>query len=90
MDASAGRIVELFVTAFVYMAFLLFVIVPIIHILLGIFLNKFNKLVYGEGSILAWFPIFNLYLLGKLTVNKYVGWILGIFIFYLIKGTKVK
>ncbi|MDD6271988.1 MAG: hypothetical protein PUA90_00505 [bacterium] len=30
---------------------------------------------------MAWIPIFDVYLLGKLTINKFVGWILVICIF---------
>ena len=48
------------------------------YIAIAIFLNKFNKLVYGKGTAMAWIPVFNVYLLGKLTVNKLVGWILVI------------
>lgn len=47
-----------------------------IYIAQAIFLNKFNRLVNGKGTAMAWIPIFNIYLLGKLTVNKLVGWVL--------------
>ncbi len=57
--------------------FLIFIIVIIvIYVALAIFLSKLNKLMYGKGTALAWIPICNIYLLGKLTVNKTVGWIL--------------
>ena len=54
----------------------LFIIVIIIAIYVAqaIFLNKFNRLVNGKGTAMAWIPIANLYLLGKLTFNKIVGW----------------
>ena len=52
-----------------------------IYIVQAIFLNKFNKLVNGKGTALAWIPICNIYLLGKLTINKLVGWILVICVF---------
>ncbi|MEG0826716.1 MAG: hypothetical protein RR290_04710 [Clostridia bacterium] len=52
-----------------------------IYIVSAIFLNKFNKLVYGKGTAMAWIPIFDIYLLGKLTVNKLVGWALVICVF---------
>ncbi|MBQ8892014.1 MAG: hypothetical protein IJ068_04035 [Bacilli bacterium] len=55
---------------------IIFAIVIGIYVLQGIFLTKFNKLVNGNGTPLAWIPICNIYLLGKLTVNKLVGWIL--------------
>lgn len=51
-------------------------VVLAIYIASAIFLNKFNKLVYGKGTPMCWIPIANIYLLGKLTVNKVVGWIL--------------
>ena len=47
-----------------------------IYVLQGIFLTKFNKLINGKGTPLAWIPICNIYLLGKLSINKIVGWIL--------------
>lgn len=52
-----------------------------VYIACSIFLNKFNKLVYGKGTPMCWIPIANIYLLGKLTVNKIVGWILVICVF---------
>ena len=52
-----------------------------IYIAISIFLNKFNKLVYGTGTAMCWIPIFNIYLLGKLAINKLVGWVLVICIF---------
>ncbi|MEG2550594.1 MAG: hypothetical protein RSA06_07120 [Erysipelotrichaceae bacterium] len=52
-----------------------------IYIVSAIFLNKFNKLVYGKGTAMAWIPILDIYLLGKLTVNKWVGWVLVICVF---------
>ena len=55
---------------------ILLIIGIVIYVIQAIFLNKFNKLVYGKGSLLAWIPFANYYLLGKLTVNKIVGWIL--------------
>lgn len=56
----------------VLLVILIFVIV--LYVLQGIFLFKFNKLVYGRGTALAWLPICNIYLLGKLTFNSTVGW----------------
>lgn len=57
------------------------IIVIAIYVAQAIFLNKFNKLVNGKGTALAWIPVCNVYLLGKLTVNKLVGWILVICVF---------
>ena len=45
----------------------------------GIVLTKLNKLMYGKGTPMAWIPLANVYLLGKLTVNKIVGWVLIVF-----------
>lgn len=58
------------------MATLLLIVIIVFYVVQAIFLNKFNKLVYGKGTPMAWIPIANVYLLGKLTVNKIVGWIL--------------
>lgn len=62
------------------MAFMLLVITSIvliiIYIILGIYLNKLNYILYGKKTPMAWIPIVNIYLLGKLTFNKIVGWIL--------------
>lgn len=49
-----------------------------VYVLIGVFLNKFNKLVEGKGTALAFIPICNIYLLGKLTFNKIVSWVLVI------------
>ncbi len=56
----------------------IFIVILVIaaYIAEGILLYKLNKLMYGKGTPLAWIPICNTYLLGKLTVNKIVGWIL--------------
>ena len=50
-----------------------FVFLIAIYVVLGIVLNKLNKKIYGKGTALAWIPLCNTYLLGKLTVNKVVG-----------------
>lgn len=55
---------------------IILVIVIIIYIVIGIFLNKFNKLKYGKGTPMAFIPLVNIYLLGKLTISKPVGLIL--------------
>lgn len=61
---------------FLGVALLIFLVVAAIYVGSAIFLNEFNKLVDGKGSSLSWIPFANLYLLGKLTVNKAIGWIL--------------
>ena len=42
-------------------------------VIIGLFLNKYNKLLYGEGTILAFIPLAQTYILGKLAFNKLVG-----------------
>lgn len=44
----------------------------------GIILFKLNTIMYGKGTPMAWIPFCNMYLLGKLTVNKWMGWLLVI------------
>ena len=74
-----------------WLAILILAIIAIfvigIYVLEGIFLTKFNKLVYKKGTPMAWIPIVNLYLLGKLTFNKIVGWILVIALFLNVRFT---
>lgn len=79
MESLLGALLELLV--------LILVIALAIYIATAIFLNKFNKLVYGKGTAMAWIPIFNVYLLGKLAVNKAVGWILVICVFLTTETT---
>ncbi len=61
--------------------FIIFVLIfaLVIYIILGIVLTKLNKKIYGKKTILAWLPFFNIYLLGKLTVNKLMGFVLVLF-----------
>ena len=60
-----------------FVVFMLIFVIAI-YVVEGIFLTKLNKLMYGKGTALAWIPIANSYLLGKLTVNNIVGWTLVI------------
>jgi len=71
-------------TIFQYLFIILIVLAVIgliLYILFSIFLNKFNKIVYGKQTVMAGIPLFNVYLLGKLTINKAFGWLLVIGIF---------
>ncbi len=52
------------------------IVILIIYILVSIFLNQLNKQIYGKGTPMCWIPLANIYLLGKLAVNKIVGWLL--------------
>ena len=66
---------------FGFLAGFLFILVILVigaYIVQGIILTKLNKLMFNKGTPMAWIPIANIYLLGKLTVNKIVGWILVI------------
>ena len=73
MEGLAGTLIAL--------GAIILVVAIAIYVVMGIVLNKLNKAMYGKGTALAWIPICNTYLLGKLTVNKLVGWILVICIF---------
>ena len=64
------------IVVFLIIAFVILAIILAIYIIVGIFLNKFNKLLYGYGTALAFIPIGNVYLMGKLAFNKAVGYIL--------------
>ena len=57
------------------------ILVIVLYVVLGIVLNKLNKLMYGKGTAMAWIPLANIYLLGKLTVSKLLGWILLVVLF---------
>lgn len=56
----------------------------ILYILEATLLSKLNKLMYGKETALAWIPIANIYLLGKLTVNETVGW--ALLILFVLSG----
>lgn len=55
---------------------LILVIAIAFYVTAGIVLFKLNRIIYGTGTPMAWIPFCNIYLLGKLTFNKCVGWIL--------------
>lgn len=61
------------------------IIILATYVVLGIVLNKLNRRIYGYGTPMAWIPFLNFYLLGKLTINKYVGW--GIIICLFLTGS---
>lgn len=62
----------------VYIIIGVVIVLLLVYIGISIFLNKLNKAIYKKGTIMAFLPIFNVYLLGKLTVNKIVGCLLVI------------
>ena len=74
-------LLESFLKTFLIFAIIILVLGLIFYIMVGIFLNKFNRLITGKGTPLAFIPICNIYLLGKLTVSKLVGWLLVIGLF---------
>lgn len=55
---------------------LVFIMATTFYVVMGIVLFKLNRIMYGNGTPLAWIPFCNIYLLGKLTFNKWVGWLL--------------
>lgn len=57
----------------------------IVYIILGVVLTKLNKKIYGKATILAWLPFFNIYLLGKLTIGRLMGFVL---VFFSLLGTR--
>ena len=64
---------------------ILIIIVIICYVALAVFLNNFSKKVYGEPSVMAWIPFANIYLLGKLTFNREVGY--GLVALFVLSGT---
>lgn len=66
---------------YIVVALVMFALVLAVYIAQAIFLSKFHKLVCGKGTALGWIPVCNTYLLGKLVVNKLVGWIMVIAFF---------
>ena len=66
---------------YIVVTLVMFALVLAVYIAQAIFLSKFHKLVYGKGTALGWIPVCNTYLLGKLVVNKLVGWIMVVAFF---------
>lgn len=60
-------------------------ILIVLYVIQGIVLTKLNKIMNGKGTPMAWIPIANIYLLGKLTINKLAGW--GLLVCILLTGT---
>ena len=53
---------------------MLIIVVMICYVALAILLNNFSKKIEGKPNIMAWIPFSNIYLLGKLTFSKDVGY----------------
>ncbi len=49
-----------------------------IYSVIAVFLNKLHNAKYGKTTILAWIPIFNIYVLGKLVIHSIIGLLLVI------------
>jgi len=49
-----------------------------IYSVIAVFLNKLYNAKYGKTTIMAWIPIFNIYLLGKLVIHSIIGLLLVI------------
>lgn len=47
-----------------------------VYVLVGMVLSKANKQKYGVNTLMAWFPIVNIYLIGKISSSKIMGWLL--------------
>lgn len=62
---------------FNFLILIIFILLIALYIGLGFLLTNFHQLLYGRKSILAWFPITNLYLLGELIVSVPVGYALS-------------
>lgn len=52
---------------------LLFIVIFILYMLFGWLLTSINKLMYNKNTSLAWLPIINIYLLGKLARGRFTG-----------------
>lgn len=61
---------------FLLVCIILLVFIIAVYVVVGIVLTKLNKAMYGYSTPMAWIPCCNIYLLGKLTFNKWVGWLL--------------
>ncbi len=61
--------------AFILIGILILVAILAVFLVIGFFLNNYHKFLYGKGSACAWIPFAQGYLLGKLTFNKLIGWV---------------
>lgn len=59
-----------------FSVFHVFSFILFVSIIPGYIPYKLNKIMYNEKSLIIWFPFINIYMLGKLTINKVVGIIL--------------
>ena len=50
--------------------------------MVSVLINKLNDVIHGKTTVFAWLPITNVYLLGKLVVNKIIGILLAVLLLY--------
>lgn len=55
----------------------------LLYILFAVFLNNFHKVHCGQSALSAFLPILNVYILGKLAINKIYGWLLLLTLLFL-------
>lgn len=54
----------------------------IVYSMIAVFLNNLHNRKYGHTTILAWIPILNIFLLGKMTIHWIVGIILALLLLF--------
>ena len=72
---SESEVLGSLIIVFLVIAIVVIVVALVIYIITSIFMNNLHKKIYGKGTALAWIPYARTYLLGKLAVNKLIGWI---------------
>lgn len=60
----------------IVIALVVLAIIITVYVVMGIYLNRLNDVENGRKTCFAWIPVLNVYLLGKLAVNKFVGWLM--------------
>lgn len=73
-------------TTFLYFCIAIVIVMLIaLYMAFAVFLNNFNKKVTGTSTVMSWIPFANVYLLGKLTFSKDVGY--GLIALFILSGT---
>ena len=67
---------DIFLEIMFFSVIIAVIIAVVIYIIGSLFLSKFHKLLFGWGTVLAWLPFTRTYILGKVTFNKTMGWIM--------------
>ena len=55
---------------------ILLVIFFVIYCIFSHFISRMHQICYGRSNVKAWIPFANIYLLGKIAVNQFIGWCL--------------